>query len=420
MKKSKTLLNAIFLAIFTVIKIIFNFIIVKVTIINYGSEINGFNNTVLSILNYLNLMEAGVGAATIYSLYNPLINDDRKKINSIMSFTNKFFKKIAIWMSLIMLVVSIVYPLTVKDLTDKPLGTYIIIVYAVVNISNYFYDSKYKLLYNANKNLYFATISDTISYTISRIAFIVACICKWEFYITISTLLMDMVIRMIITTVINKKYYSWIDLKEKPDKSIWNNSKNVFVQKIATLVFNSTDLILITNILGAKQASIYAVYNLVKNGLVSIMSVIENSPIASLGQAFSKNEEIKKAKENYHIFESISVLLTTVFTCCWMLLILPFIKLYTQNINDISYINVGLAITIGIQFMLTYYRMPQAVLANVTGLFNETKKVYLLEAIINLVISVLLIFRLNMLGVIIRKYSSFNLFKCKNNGNSIF
>lgn len=419
MLKSRAVKNSIFLTIFTVIKVIFNFIIVKMIIANYGSVINGFNTTVLSIMEYLNLIEMGVGAATIYALYKPLVENDTKQINRILSFTNSFFKKVSIIMLIMILIISIIYPLTVKDFQDKQLGTYIIIVYAILNISNYFYDFKYKLLYNADKKLYLSTLSDMVSFIVSRTLFIIACVCKCNFYITISTVLINMVIRIIFTKKINKKYYSWINLKEEQEKSIWNNSKNVLVQKIATLIFNSTDLLLITNILGAKEASVYAVYNLVKNGMASIMSVIENSPIASLGQAFSKNEELKEAKENYYRFENICIFMTTIFTCCWMLLILPFVNIYTREITDITYINTGIAIFMGVQFMLTYYRMPQAVLANATGLFKETKKIYLTEAIINLLLSVLLIIKIGIIGVIVRKYNSFDIFKYKNYRNCI-
>ena len=416
MKSKKILFNTITLLIYTFAKIILNFLLVRLIIKSYGSTINGFNSTILSILNYLNLIEAGVGSATIFALYKPIIEKDKNRINAILSFTNLFFKKVALIMFIILIFIALTYPWLVKDFTDKILGTYIIIVYSIITVSDYIYDSKYRLLFNADQKLYLVNITSMVSYIVSRIASIIMCILQVNFYLTISMLFLEMLIRMIFTYRYKHKYYSWINLAVIPDKSIWKNSKNVFIQKVANLIFNSTDILLITTFIGAKQTSVYAVYNLVYNGLANLMRILENSPLASIGQLFAESNKLEEAKKNYHHYEFFCMMITTIFGCCWNLLIVPFIKIYTKGVTDINYIEYGISILMGLYFLLTYYRMPHAVLINAPGRFKKVKNVYLTEAIINIVTSIILLFLFGTTGVILGSiiallYSTYSIIK---------
>ena len=60
---------------------------------NFGSDVNGLDNTIKNIFAYLALLEAGVGLSAQYALYRPVAEGDTKGINSILSATRIFYLK---------------------------------------------------------------------------------------------------------------------------------------------------------------------------------------------------------------------------------------------------------------------------------------------------------------------------------------
>ena len=60
---------------------------------SFGSEMNGFLNSIGQIFAYFTLLEAGMYGATLQALYAPIANSDKKEISSIMAATNRYYKK---------------------------------------------------------------------------------------------------------------------------------------------------------------------------------------------------------------------------------------------------------------------------------------------------------------------------------------
>ena len=69
------------------------FIIPRVMLTVYGSEINGIVSSLTQFINYFTLIEAGLGGAAIYALYKPLADNDHKKINSIVAASRNLYLK---------------------------------------------------------------------------------------------------------------------------------------------------------------------------------------------------------------------------------------------------------------------------------------------------------------------------------------
>lgn len=89
----KGILN-IFTAFFSQILIIITGIVIPKLILSYyGSETNGLINSVVQILNYFSLFEAGVGIASLQALYKPVSQDNKDGISRIMVATHNFYKK---------------------------------------------------------------------------------------------------------------------------------------------------------------------------------------------------------------------------------------------------------------------------------------------------------------------------------------
>ena len=66
-------------AVGKILTIVISIIIPKLYIDNYGSDFNGLLNSLNGIFVYLNLLEAGIGSASIQALYKPITEKTMKR-----------------------------------------------------------------------------------------------------------------------------------------------------------------------------------------------------------------------------------------------------------------------------------------------------------------------------------------------------
>ncbi len=85
--------NVLFAMLLQMITIIFAFIVPKLLINYYGAQIHGLTNTISSLISYLTLVESGIGAASVQSLYSPLQRQDYKSVNADLNAVTIFYRK---------------------------------------------------------------------------------------------------------------------------------------------------------------------------------------------------------------------------------------------------------------------------------------------------------------------------------------
>ena len=84
--------NSFMTALQQVVAMAAAFIIPRILMSVYGSEINGFIVSVTQFISYFVLVEAGISGASIYALYKPLADNNITAINSIVSAAKKFYQ----------------------------------------------------------------------------------------------------------------------------------------------------------------------------------------------------------------------------------------------------------------------------------------------------------------------------------------
>ena len=82
---TKSLLNARMNLICYFISLIAAFFTRKILLDYLGTEFIGFTGTLGSLLGFLNLTELGVGVAIGYVLYKPIFDDNKTKIEEVIS-----------------------------------------------------------------------------------------------------------------------------------------------------------------------------------------------------------------------------------------------------------------------------------------------------------------------------------------------
>ena len=132
--------------VYQVILIVISFLIPRLYLENFGSEVNGVLSTIKQIFVYMTLLEAGIGLATMQALYKPVAENDRGRASSILSATNTFYIKTGVIYSAIVLVLAVVYSFFIHT-SIPPFELFsIILLTALPSLFSYFVQAKYRVL----------------------------------------------------------------------------------------------------------------------------------------------------------------------------------------------------------------------------------------------------------------------------------
>lgn len=387
--KKKGVLNLGFSLAYKIITMAFGILLPVLFITSYGSEINGLQSSVHQIFTYTTLLEAGIGAATLQSLYKPVAAKDRNKINQYLSATSNYYNKIGLIYFVLLFVIAVGYAwiVPVDTMVFLEVIGYVIISGALNGV-NFFYLAKLKLLISAEGDEYIVSILSTVTYILTSVAKIILIaqsvniillqVCQFLIHVAV----------MLVYYRIAKKKYPWLSFKETPDFEGMKQKNSVLIHRISSLVFQNVDVMLLTFMCDLRIVSIYTIYKLVINMITTIIASMSESISFIFGRKMNNgDEEHTEYKQMIDVFNVVySAIAFGLYVVTYML-ILPFLKLYTANM-DMNYIIPVLPwlyITIEI---LTVGREAMMKTIEVAGHFKATQWRAIVETVLNLAVSI--------------------------------
>ena len=380
-----------------IITTIISIIIPRLFIVNYGSEINGFLSSIKQIYVYLALLEAGVGSASLQALYRPSENKDYDNINSILSATNYYYKRIGVAYFLAIILMGFIYPLFLD--TDIPYYTclMVIILQGMGSVINYLFQGKYVILLNVDNKAYINNNVVTIANVLTDLCRIGLLLNGKSIIAIQSMYLIFSLIKMVYLFLYIKKNYPWLNLNVSPNFESISQKNSVLVHQISSLIFSNTDVLILTFVCGLKTVSIYSLYASFYSMVNNVTTITSTSVQSALGRIYSTNR--KKFLEIQDTFEVVYLALVFSLFTITTILILPFFKLYTSG-ADINYIDQNIALLFFLYQLLNYGRNTSGQIITFAGEFSSTKWRAILEAIINIVVSIIGVFYFGIYGVL--------------------
>lgn len=398
MSASKGIKNAGYGILANILTIAVGIIIPRLVLINLGSEANGLMSSVGNILTYMSLLEAGVGTATVQALYKPIATTDYDSINSIMSATNYFYKRTGKVYLAIVIVISVVYTIAIK--TDLPRTSVFIVVLlsGLSGVISYFFQGKFKVYLSAEGKGYVNTnIVTFISISISLTKALLLYNGFGIVSIQISSFILN-IIQMIVYIVYIRHHYPWMNTDVNPNFEAINQRNAVLIHQICWMVFSNTDVLLLTIFAGLKEVSVYSMYAMIYGMVKSIAVVLYESYTYALGQSY--NTDKSWFMKLFNAYEVFSIMITFALYCICRAVMNPFLTLYTAGVNDIQYVDKYLPSLFAAFYLLHNGRTSSATLINISQHFEDTKWRSVLEACINLSVSIFCVIRFGVYGVL--------------------
>lgn len=398
--RSKVAIKNIMLAIISqVITLICGFVIPKLIIENFGSSVNGLTSSIAQFLGYISLLESGIGPVIMSALYKPIAKKDNKEIANIIKSSQKFFRTIAYIFLIYLIILCIIYPTIINNEFDSWFTISLILIIAISTFAEYFLGMTYKLFLNANQKGYIVSNIQIVT-TILNAIFVVALVkigCNIQIVKLASVTIF--VLRPILQYIYIKKKYN-INLKEADSNYKLKQKWDGLAQHIASVVHSNTDIAVLTILSNLKEVSVYSVYLLVVNGIKNLTLSLRNGIDALFGDIMAK-EEKKLLNKGFRIYELFYFTIITIIFTCTLVLIVPFVSVYTRGIVDINYSRPLFGFLIVLAEFVDCIRLPYGTLIYSAGKFKETRIGAWIEAGLNIGISIILVIKYGIVGVAI-------------------
>lgn len=398
-KDSRIKNNLISSLVYQVVLISLSFLLPRLYLTNFGSEVNGVLSTIKQIFVYLFLLEAGVGLATTQALYKRIGQKDYKSASEVLAATHSYYIKTGAIYLAIVLVIAVVYAYVIPTSIDSNVVFLIIILTAIPALFSYFVQAKYRILMEVDGRKYVLNNAETILQIAANAGKILVLL------LTDSLILIQLVYCIMYLAQLfylycyAKRRYRWLDLKAKPDFEAISQKNSVLVHQLSGMVFNNTDVILISVLCDFKAASIYAIYNIFFSQVQNFITNVVSSFTFALGQLFHADRA--RFDTLYTVYETFYVMATSIIYTLMAVFLLPLIQIYTGGIHDAEYSNALLLLLFALMNLISNAKIPASTAIEFAGDFEKTRSFAIWEMIINITVSVVAIVYMGICGAIV-------------------
>ena len=373
-------------------------ILPRLFIESYGSRVNGLISSIQQFLGFITLGEMGIGAVIQFNLYKPLSEKKWDEISAIVTSANRFFNKLLKCIVIYIVILAVCLPIKVLGQFSYLYTCTLVMSISISYIMQYYFGMTYRQLLDADQISFVRIIPQIVQIIINLIVCVLLIRSKVSIQVVkmITSILYS--IQPVVIYIYCKKKYPRVDnkihLDNEPIKQKWNG----IAQHIASVVLKDTDVVVLTLFSTLENVSIYAVYNLVINGIEIIIESVINNFTAYFGELYAKSRT-RELKNKFDEFEAIyHVILTIIFFCIGRLIV-PFVSVYTYGINDANYIVPVFALILTIAQWLYCARLPYHIMIKAAGHYRGTQNSAFIEAVLNVIISVTTVYAWGIVGV---------------------
>ena len=403
MRSEYVVKNSFWTTINNIANIIIGFISRTLFIYFLNSEYLGINGLFTNVLSLLSLSELGFSSAVTYNLYKPLKEGDDRKVAALMNFYKWIYRGVAVFILVVGLALVPFLQYIIKDTTFEI--SYIRVVYVIFLLKttiSYLYSYNYTLATADQKGYLTAKITlisnfiipfakiGVLAYTRSFIAYIV------------TEIILNLITNVIKAYYVRTKYPVLKDTKSTLTKDekmkMVTDVKNIFLGKVSTTILNSTDNIIISAFVSVVSVGFLSNYNTLIGYVQTFINGSLYSSQASIGNAIASETKEYVLK----ILNKLTMITLFVasFACTALFcLSSDFISIVWARNEDMTLP----VLTVFIVMFNSFFQMiknPLWMTLTGCGLFNKDKYISIAGAIVNLVVSLILVQFADIRGVI--------------------
>jgi O-antigen/teichoic acid export membrane protein len=347
----------------------------------------------------ITLFQAGIGGVTMASLYKPLAEKNRQEISVIVKTTELFLRKISLIFVIFSIIFSLLYPYLINIAFDRWFTTVLILVMSISTFAQYFFGQTYVFLLKSDQKQWLISLISIAKTIINTILAVILIKFGYGIIAVKAGSAVVFALSSFLLYIYAKSKYEIVNTVHSDNLKLehrWDN----FGQQVSQFVCQNTDLIILSVFSNVYEISVYTVYAMILHGLYGFFTPLVSSFESAFGNMFAKNQ-LSLIGKNLKIYESILYSTSTFLYGCGAAMIIPFIDLYTKGVTDIDYSRPIFAYIFIVSSLFQCYRLPYSNLTHALGHFRQTRNPSFIEAGINIALSIYLVSKMGIVGVII-------------------
>lgn len=396
MRSKKVLINSIFGMAGYAILMLSNFITRSVFVDQLGLSMAGVDTTFKNFLQVLSLAELGLSTGLLYKLYKPIEEKNNREIKRVLNFYKQAYKVIASVFMGGAVVLAFVVNFFIEDTDKSPLYiSFLFILYAGDTVASYLFANR-KALIVADQNNYLVNRNDAFIALITLISQVTL------LYLTKSFIVyavVKIVCRLIGASLIGnkfKKMYPEIAKDKSKEtitgderKSLIKNMSAMLCHRIGGVSVTATGSAITSKMLGTVQAGIYGNYTIITTALMQLVTQVFNGVTASFGNIITveSKETIYKRFKLLYFF---NYLIFSFFTVSVGVIVQPFMMLWMHGDPNSLFQNRTVVLLL-CYFYIFGIRRVVLMAKDSAGLFRQDQWFAILEAVLNIVMSVVFV-----------------------------
>lgn len=385
----------------SILMIVMGFLTRKIFVDNVGVEYLGLNGLLQNVLGIMTLLEGGFAASVVYNMYKPLAEDDRPRILALLQLYRKVYRYIAGGVFLCGLAI---YPFIGYIIKDAEGLSYVSVVYFIFlfnSLIQYFTAYKWSIINVSQKNYKLTVINMVyqIGLNLGKMAilyytksYILYLIVEALFGIGYNIAIVRKANQLFPYIVTKVKYTVEPEVKKK----IITNMKALIINSIGGYFMHSTDNIVISAFIGVGIIGLWSNYTLLTSTVNTFVSQTLNSFSESVGHLIA-SESKQKVYEVFKTIFFVNFIVVSIPVILMWVTLSPFISWWLGSEYELSPVMVGIML---INFYLGGMRSSALTFKVKSGIFVNDRWTPLLMGIINLGLSLLLVQRFGLSGVL--------------------
>ena len=380
-----------------IVSVICGLILPRLILESVGSEINGLTQSIKSFLGVISFLDLGVGQVMRSSLYHPLAKGDEMQLSCVMRSGRRFYRQLAYILAGYVLILVCVYPVVAKTEFGWLYTAVLILVMAISSFAEYYFGIANEQLLQADQRGYVVFLLQIVGNILNVAASV------WAIHAGASIQIVKLVTAVVfvlrpVLVWLYVGYHYRIDRRVRYETEPITQKMDGVVQHISAVVLDGTDTIVLTLLSTLTNVSIYSVYYMVIASIQGLYQSITAGIHSAAGILWAKQdrEKIKSMFERVEMLLHVAVVF--VFSCT-AVLIVPFVRVYTNGLTDAEYVQPVFATVLVIAYGIRSLRTPYNIWILAAGHYRQTRQCHIVAAVINVVVSVLAVARWGLIGV---------------------
>lgn len=367
-----------------------------------GEGYLGISGLFGNVLGVLSFAELGIGTAMNFSLYKPVAEHNIEKIKAYMRAYKLAYRVIAGVVAALGLSLAPFLHYLVKDPGDVGNITVYYLIFLFNTVSSYFVSYKFSLVNAEQKNYIYTNANLVIGITTTIVQTVVLLLYRSYLIYLLAAAFFGIIQKIFISFYFNRNYPY---LKEECTTKLTTEEKNTLFTKVRALIIHKigdisvhqTDNIIVSAFVSTTMVGLLSNYNMLMGTVSGVISILFNSVTGSLGNLIA-TESKEHQYEVYCKYRFLGFWLYGFSSIALAILMTPFITLWIgkRMIVDQNVI---------VLILINYYMIGQRICLNnfksAAGVFEQDKYVALVQAVVNLVVSIALVKMIGLPGVYI-------------------